>query len=421
MSSKDFGLGPKWWQKPENKLRKCSERKSPWCDPTETDGCCAVIACMYCLELEIYGGPAVSPGIAEFTGMGWEGSVGSGSFFGFWEVGYESGKCEFVVQWNGEEVYRKSCDDGQSCRDSSDEAGVVIEYEEAILRWSKHEYLPLEYIKDPDTGCTMHYCDDCECSCDALCVEVREVLPLGEGYDDFVDTYSGEIANIAYSCLPPVWAGPVGNFDLSFALERDSYGRCIIVPTVDGVESEPVLAPGCTNLSATILIENGSEIAVRCKTCDCAEVIGDCICGRPLGPSVTLLWSSLNGPHGDAPREFTLTYGTVNEPQITCAPYPTGRFPAYVGSVSGTFPLPMGGTRTDTLYVMMVCCIGCPTCVYYRWQGTMDIGDDTWNLTYIMDQDCNCPAVLSVGNFSDNDTWGYQIFDITILEDGSNC
>ena len=156
---------------------------------------------------------------------------------------------------------------------------------------------------------------------------------------------------------------------------------------------------------------------------NCCCGIGDCICGRSLGRTLRLLWSSANGTHGSASREFTLTYGTVDEPQITCSPYPPGRFPAYVGSVSGTFPMPMGGTRSDTLYVMMVCCIGCPQCVYYRWQGTMDLGDDTWNLTYLVpaESDCTCPAILSVDTFIPNDTWGYQVSDITIYEDPENC
>lgn len=421
MSSRDFGLGPKWWQQPDNKLQKCSERFTEWCDPTETDGCCAIIPCMYCLELEIYG-EETQRGDTEFGMIGWEGSVGGGSFFGFWEVGYESGKCEFVVQWNGEEVYRKSCDDGQSCRDSSDEASVEVDYQDATLRWNKHEYLPLPYVRDEESECTVHYCDDCECTCEELCVAVSEVLPFGEGYDDFNDTYGGEISNVSYPCLPPVWQGIVGNFDLSLALGSDSYGHCIITPTVNGQEQAEIIAPGCTDLSATITLEDGSTISVSCKKCSCGTTIGDCICGRPLGPTLTLLWSSANGTHGNAPREFELSYGMTSAPGIVCDPYPIGGpFPAYTGSASGTFPMPMGGTKSDTLYVMMVCCIGCPTCVYYRWQGTMDIGDDTWNLTYILEQDCNCPAILSVDTFANNDTWGYQISDITIFENESNC
>lgn len=81
--------------------------------------------------------------------------------------------------------------------------------------------------------------------------------------------------------------------------------------------------------------------------------------------------------------------------------------------------MPMGGTRLDTLYVMMVCCIGCPDCVYYRYQSNMDVGDNTWYLTHILVQDCECPAILSVDNFQV--AIDYQISDITIFEKESNC
>lgn len=419
MSSRDFGLGPKWWQKPENKLKKCSERFTEWCDPTETDGCCAVIPCMYCLELEIYG-QGIHYGEAEFPegGMGWAGSVGGGSFFGFWEVGEYSGKCEFVVQWNGEEVYRKSCPDGQSCRDSSDEAAVVIDYEDATLRWIKHEYLPIEYVKD-ESGCTVHFCDDCECTCEELCVLVSEVLDID--YGDFRETYYGEIANAAYPCLPPVWQGVVGSYDLSIALGSDEYGRCIISPTVNGIEQASVLAPGCTELDSTITLEDGSRISVKCKKCDCVEVIGDCICGRPMGETLRVIWSSGNGTHGSAPREFLLTYGSVDEPDITCAPWSPGAFPAYRGSVSGTFPLPMGGSRSDTLEVILVCeCIGCTYCVYHRWLN--DFEPITWHQGAYTVLSCECPAILDVLlGFVAGNSWGYQISDVTIYELESNC
>lgn len=383
------------------------------CDAVPADQCCGVIPCVLCLEWETYDG--TSQGSAIFAESTWTGTVGGISFTAYWERN-EYGVCEFVVLLNDEEVYRATCDDGASCRDPSGEAEATVDYDSGTLRWSVYEPLELQLIEDPDTGCQEFFCDDCRCTCEELCVSVSEVI-----YTDFRDTYEGTLSNVSYPCDPPVWEGTVGNFTLSLALDRDEYGHCIIVPSVNGYEQDPILAPGCNDMEATIELADGSTIAVRCKKCNCASTIGDCICGRPLGPTLTLLWSSANGTHGNASREFDLAYGTVNEPQITCSPYPPGTFPAYTGSVSGTFPMPMGGSRQDTLYVMMVCCIGCPDCVYYRWQGTMDLGDDTWNLTHILTRDCNCPAILSVDTFANNDTWGYQISDITIYEDESNC
>lgn len=265
MSSRDFGLGPKWWQQPDNKLKKCSERFTEWCDPVETDGCCAIIPCMYCLELEIYG-EETQHGDTEFGTMGWVGSVGGGEFFGFWEVGYESGVCEFVVHWNGEEVYRKSCADGQSCRDSSDEVAVVADYEDAVLRWVKHEYRPMPYVKDPDTDCTTHFCGTCECTCRCLCM----LLIDADGR-----RYREEFCDSAYSeCLGPVWAGTIGGKEVSLALGRDQYtGNCIVTATVDGIEQDPIEIGDCKTLAGTITLPDYSELSFSCKVCDCPEDI----------------------------------------------------------------------------------------------------------------------------------------------------
>jgi len=411
-------MGPEYW-KPgvPTALKKCSERISNSCSD-ETDGCCGVVACTYCLEWHPEEGE-IQYGVGEDFGTYWSGSIAGATWVGRWERNYETDECEFVVTLDDEEIYRKSCDDGQSCRDSSDEASAEIGYEAGTVHWIKFLSRPLQYRDDEETFCKVHFCDDCECSCEELCVAVSEVLPYGYGYDDFTDTYDGEIANTAEPCDPPVWEGTVGSFDLSLALGHDEYGNCIITPAVNDIEREPVLAPGCSEMQAVIELEDGSTIRVRCKKCHCPSTIGDCICSRPLGPVLTLLWSSANGTHGNAPREFDLTYGTVNEPQITCSPYPTGIFPAYTGSSTGTFPIPMGGTRQDTLYVMLVCCIGCPDCVYYRYQSNMNVGDNTWYLTHILEQDCDCPAILSVDNFQV--AIDYQISDITIFEKESNC
>lgn len=407
-----------YWRKPENKLKKCSEFRASPCDPTETDLCCEVIPCSYCLRFEV--GYDVYEGDAPFSTNGWLGTVAGANFFAFWERNYYTNECEFVVTLDDEEVYRKSCYEGQSCRDSSDSVAATIGYDEGTLSWTKVLKRPLAHIIDPYTGCETWFCGDCECTCEALCVDVREVLFSGDT-EYAVDTYSGELPDISTDeCGPPIWEGTVGSFTISLTLSRDEYGNCILTPTVNYVELDSVLVDGCEDLTATFELEDGSSFTVRCKRCSCAEVIGDCICGRPLGQTLRFLWSSANGTHGDAAREFELSYGMVTEPQIVCSPYPPeGPFPAYTGSNSGTYPIPQGGTRQDTLYVMLVCCIGCPDCLYNRWQSDMDIGNDTWYLSYMFDRDCECPAVLTfpgLGNGID-----YQIFDVTIIENEDNC
>jgi formylglycine-generating enzyme required for sulfatase activity len=323
------------------------------------------------------------------------------------------GECEYIVTLDDEEVYRATCYEGASCRNPSGDVDVSTAYLQGTLRWSKFDPRELALMVDPDTGCRDFFCGDCRCSCRSLCVDVREVV-----YSDFIDTYSGELLDTAYSeCDPPVWAGTVGNFTISLALGRDDYGNCIVTPTVDGEEGEAVAVTGCADMSGTVELYDGSSFTFRCKQCDCAEVIGDCICTRPMGPTLRLVWGSGNGGTG----EFLLYYGMQNEPTITCAPWSPGPFPGYRGSETRAWPLPMGGSRVDTLEVILVCqCIGCEYCIYYRWAGGSQ--PTTWvqaNYTVVT---CDCPAILDVaGAFDINETWGFQIVDILIYELASNC
>ena len=413
-------MPPRYLRKGSTKLKSCSEFKVEACDIAPADQCCGALPCRLCLELDVYGEPTAY-GTATFGGSSWAGTVGGLAFVSYWEKNYE-GECEYVVTLDGEEVYRATCYEGASCRDPGGSVGVTIGYDEGTLSWAKHEPRPLAVTVDPDTGCNDFFCGTCRCTCRTLCVDVFENL-FSYGTQYAVDTYSGTLTDTAYSdCDPPVWEGTIGNFEIRLALGRDSYGNCIVTATANGEESI-VSVTGCEDLSGTVELYDGSYFTFRCNDCNnCATVIGDCICGRPLGPTVSLLWSSGNGTHGDAPREFTLSYGFTSAEGIVCDPYPVGGpFPAYTGSASGAFPIPQGGTRGDTLYVMMVCCVGCPTCVYFRFQSNIDVGDLRWYLTYIeiMTMDCNCPAILPVESFSEaND---YQISDITIFEEASNC
>jgi hypothetical protein len=380
------------------------------CDIETADGCCGVIPCKLCLEWETYD-DGIAYGSATFAGSSWTGTVGGHSFVSYWERNYETDECEYIVTFDDEEVYRATCYEGASCRDPSGTVAVATAYLEGTLSWSKHEPRELALIVDPDTGCNDFFCGDCRCTCDCLCVTITPYSG---------DIVAGEICDTSYPCDPPVWEGTVGYYDLSIALGRDDYGNCIITLTADGEEQEPVAVTGCADLSASVTLPNGDLIEVRCKQCDCTEVIGDCICGRPMGETLRLLWSSGNGTHGSAAREFLLYYGMQDEDGISCEPWSPGAFPAYRGSVSGTFPLPMGGTRSDTLEVILVCeCIGCTYCIYYRWlEG--DTPTTWYQLAYTVT--CDCPAILDViDGFTSGNPFGYQISDVTVYELESNC
>lgn len=380
------------------------------CDAVPADQCCGVIPCTLCLEWETYDG--ISYGSAVFSESSWTGTVGGASFTAYWERNaYDV--CEFVVLLDGEEVYRADCDNGASCRNPTGEAEAIVNYESGTVRWSVYEPLELQLIDDPDTGCRDFFCDDCRCTCDELCVDVSEVV-----YTDFRDTYSGTLSNTSYPCDPPVWEGTVGSFELSLALGRDEYGQCIITPMVNGYEQSPVSAPGCSSMTATITLDDGSTITVRCKTCDCAETVENCICDRPLGQELTLLFASSNAP--STIHSVTLTYGMINEPDITCLPFSPGPFPGYSGRFDGTLAIPMGGSRTEGIDFRLMCeCTNCALCLYYRFDST----SPTWCVASVDRTDCTCPALLTVSDLADSgcDIWSYQIFDVTIVEDSGNC
>lgn len=393
------------------RLKPCAERMVDTCDVAATDGCCGVIPCKLCLEWEAYGEDSAY-GSADFGGSSWSGTVGGGSFVAYWERNIYD-ECEFVVVFDGDEVYRQTCYDGASCRNPGGEASASIGYEEGTLRWGVYDARELPLHKDPEGGCRDFFCGDCRCSCRALCVDVREVV-----YGDFIDTYYGELTDTAYSdCDPPVWSGTIGNFEISLALGRDIYGNCIVTPTVNGDEGEAISVVGCSDMSGTVELYDGSSFTFRCKQCSCGQEIGDCICGRPIGDTLTLLFASANAP--STIHSVTLTYGQINEPGITCLPFSPGSFPGYSGRFTGTLAIPMGGSRTEGIDFRLLCeCTNCNLCLYYRFDSTSPL----WCVTFVDRTNCDCPALLTVDNLAGAcDLWSYQIFDVTILESSGNC
>lgn len=277
--------GPSWWRQPDNRLRRCDERRSDSCSD-ETDGCCAVIPCTYCLEWLVYGEDP-QYGTATFATDGWYGTIAGAEFIGFWRRDYDTGECQFAVTLDGEEIYAQTCYEGQSCRDSSDSATATIGYISGTLSWTKLESRPLPYVEDGETGCRTWFCGDCECTCRCLCVTITD------GYTS--EVCYGEICDTAYSdCEGPVWAGSVScagtDYDLSFALGQNSYGDCVITPTVNGVQQEPVDLTTCTAINITVTLDDGTTITVECKTCCCncdtGACVGCCFCVTEPATSV---------------------------------------------------------------------------------------------------------------------------------------
>ncbi len=385
--------GPAWWRQPENRLKKCSERRSDSC-ADETDGCCAVIACTYCLQWDVYGSEPVY-GTADFAADGWYGTIAGAQFAGYWQRNYDTGECEFIVTLDGEEIYRKSCYEGQSCRDSSDSAEATIDYEAGTLTWTRLEPRPLPYVVDDETGCRTWFCGDCECTCRCLCVTITD------GYDP-TQVCQGELCDTAYSdCEGPVWAGTIAcagtEYVLSLALDRDSYGNCILQPTVNGVLHESIAVDVCTAISGTVTLDDGTTIVVACKECDCNTIPPTTCC---------------NGRELTGPLEVT-----VDNSLTTCGPQPVisltqGQDGCWTGGGTVQLPFPAGGEDEcqDVTFEFELCCdpAGPVYGLEYRWT---HLGITSSWCTAIRDgETCECPYV---GLFSHNSlcggTWNGEV------------
>ena len=277
-------MPPRYLRKGSTKLKSCSEFKVEACDTAPADQCCGALPCTLCLELEVYG-EATTYGTATFGGSSWTGTVGGLAFVSYWERD-AYGECEYIVTLDGEEVYRATCYEGASCRDPGGSVGVTIGYDEGTLTWLKHEPRPLAVTTDPDTGCNDFFCGSCRCSCDCLCVTIMD------GYDATITR--GEICDVSYACDSPVWAGTVGDYALSIALGRDSYGNCIISLTANDEEADPVVVTGCADMSASVTLYDGTVIAVACKDCSSCDTIYTCCDGASLPATIHLTLLSQN-------------------------------------------------------------------------------------------------------------------------------
>jgi hypothetical protein len=342
-----------------------------------------VTACTYCLELEIYG-EDIQYGVADQSDSHWTGTVGGYSFDMFWDRDYETEECVLIVEFDGEEVYRKSCYEGQSCRDSSDEVTVMVGYDEATLRWIKHEPLTLPHISDPDTGCKTWFCGECECSCECLCVTITE--PGGT-------VLTGEICSGAYECDGPVWEGTIGYYELSLELGRGLYGECVLTGTVNGDEQEPVEVTGCKDMSATIVLYDGTTISVACKVCSCEEAVSLCCGGRDLAGTMYLR------------MVYPGTSGTVEcgDTLVTLTDAGGGN---WYGSATAIAEIPGGGGEECvefTVHFWFYCDPGGPVyqlAWYYEYLGTRYPAGSGWCGLAKISEDCEYPYLASWGEVS---------------------
>ena len=359
------------------RLKPCQERTFEACETAPTDQCCGVIPCKLCLEWEVYG-DAIAYGSADFGTSSWTGTVGGGSFVAYWERNTYD-ECEFVVTFDGEEVYRATCYEGASCRNPAGEVSASIGYDEGTLRWSVYEPRELALIDDPDTGCRDFFCGTCRCTCDCLCVTITE--PDG-------NIIQGELCTSSYPCDAPVWEGTLGYYDLSIALGRDEYtGECIISLTANGEEPEPVFVTGCADMSASVTLYDGTIISVRCKQCSCGETDNtECCDGRPCPGS---------GEPNAMPSTLTVEVSaTFNDPPLV-SPSGSG-FDPPANSTCFDFSFAIDGGCVDGIKtyggIGEHSCTWCNRTYNIRLSVVLACGDNGWLLTLetvVPPGDCN--------------------------------
>lgn len=383
-------MGPEFWkQDKETRLKKCSEHSLTCNEQDVIEGCCAVVACRYCVRWEPYEGSVVS----DITDIGdgvWSATPGGIVFTMEWLRDDYTGDCELVVTFDGEEVYRSDCYSGVSCRDSSDSVEVDTGYLVGTLTWSKDLKRPLPRVRDEYTNCIRNVCPDCECTCECLCVSISQ------GYG--CDTILGEICDTAYDCDLPVWAGIVGGYDIEVSLNDD----CTLSATVDGYPYDVVLAPYtsvCDGIDATITLGDGVVITIQCRDCQC-EVADDCVVGCCWPTVVTELYPcgypvpvpfEISAPGCDLDGytgEFTPAGSASGECGL-CAASP----PMYIGTTIGERKAPnvffcMSTPCSVDVVLRLVCEDGSGTCCggfrlwvgtserFVGWDGTTPAGSD---------------------------------------------
>lgn len=255
------------------KLKKCSERLTDSCS-TETDGCCAIIPCTYCLTWEVYGHDNVY-GKAEFSGGTWTGTIAGASFVAYWDRDIY-GVCHFIVTLGGIEILRESCYGAVNCKDSSGSAGATIGYDSGTLKWTKHEAksLPLKTVD----GCRVNFCGNCDCTCKKLCYR------YSHGYAG--DTCGGLLEETNdYTCTAPSWSGSILcdglTIPITIDLVRDEYtGGCLLeLSTPSEIISEAI--SDCKSLGVVFHLYDGSTLTVACEECGgCVPQHHPCECRR---------------------------------------------------------------------------------------------------------------------------------------------
>jgi hypothetical protein len=201
----------------------------------------------------------------------------------------------------------------------------------------------------------------------------------------------GTICNVAYECEGPIWSGQIGYYDLSLVLGRDIYGECILTATVGGEEQDAVYVTGCKDMSATIVLYDGTTIAVACKICSCEEDtpidLPTCLCS-PVG---SILHYAITGSgSGACSLSGEMEY--------------TDRFlnPSWV---SGVFTLPT--TPTPTEVKLKLSCVTAPGFPVngFTAEDLTEVNSGFWyEISFISADETTALNTTNPANYRDPDT-----------------
>lgn len=279
-----IGMGNGLFRRMGQRWRKCREFVLGSCEEA-TDQCCAVIPCSLCLTWSVEGEDD-DGGVADWDGDSWNGSVGPVSVVAFWERNYDDA-CEFVVQANGEEVFRQGkCEESYGntagpCRNPSGSAEVTVGYTLGTLSWSALETRELPYTEDED-GCIAHHCGTCDCTCECLCVTIsHEDLACSA-----MGTFCSYHCNYGEESTEVVWQGEIvcgiETYSVKLSLIPNQYtGECEIFPEITGHGiTTPLDNRGLTDcigdLNILWMFDNDKgSVLVQCKQCDVCGL--DCV------------------------------------------------------------------------------------------------------------------------------------------------
>jgi hypothetical protein len=137
--------------------------------------------------------------------------------------------------------------------------------------------------------CSSLFCEDCECTCENLCVSVS--FQNGEDQDACIGhsivPFTGDLCEDGIRASEAIWSGPVQcaehTFDFVFELKSDPYtGICYIEGTVEesaisfSATLQPVTGNGCFDIEvAWTVLDSPRTLTVHIECLRCGE------CGPP--------------------------------------------------------------------------------------------------------------------------------------------